>query len=67
MDKKTLQKSEKKYFLNISPHFFDAAGGQIYDLWLNFHFPLLHHLLQAQLAPFSIIWEICMRKNDGQG
>ena len=29
---KTLLKSEKKYFPNISPQFLDAAGGQISDL-----------------------------------
>ena len=44
-----------------------AAGGQISDSWFYFHFPLLFHLLQAQLTPFSFIWNICMQKNDGQG
>ena len=57
----------KKYSPNISPHFLDAAGSQISDSWFYFHFPLLFHLLQAQLTPFSFIWNICMQKNDGQG
>ena len=49
--------SLKKYSQNISPHFLDAAGGQISHLWLYFHFLLLLYLLQAQLAPFFIYLE----------
>ena len=52
----------KKHSTNISPHFLDAAGGHISDLWLYFHFLHLLHLLQAQLAPFSPIWNICIKK-----
>ena len=64
---KNASKVWKKYSPNISPCFLDAAGGQISDSWFYFHFPLLFHLLQAQLTPFSFIWNICMQKNDGQG
>ena len=64
---KNASKVWKKYSSNISPLFLDAAGSQISDSWFYFHFPLLFHLLQAQLTPFSFIWNICMRKNDGQG
>ncbi len=64
---KNASKVWKKYSPNISPCFLDAAGGQISDSWFYFHFPLLFHLLQVQLTPFSFIWNICMRKNDGQG
>ena len=31
------------------------------------HSLLLLHLIQAQLGPFPFIWNIWMRKNDGQG
>ena len=65
--RKNASKVWKKYSPNISPCFLDAAGGQISDSWFYFHFPLLFHLLQAQLTPFSFIWNICMQKNDGQG
>ena len=55
--KKTLVKSEKKMSSNIPLLFLDAAGGQISDLWLYFHFLFLLHLLLAQLAPFFIYLE----------
>ena len=57
----------KKIFSKYFTSFLDTAGDQISDLWLYSHFLLLLHLIQAQLGPFSFIWNIWMQKNEGQG
>ena len=64
--RKNASKVWKNIFQISHLTFLDATGGQIFDLWLYFHFLFLH-LIQAQLGPFSFIWNIWMQKNEGQG
>ena len=62
MGKKPLLKSKKNTFQISHLIFLETAGGQISDLWLNFHSFLLLHLIQAQMDHFSFIWNIWLRK-----